>query len=646
MKRRCEPPLIKYLKSLTKFNAMKIDVAKGIRQAILMFLPLMIGYLVGYFSIGLLISTGTLAHIYVFGGTAKSKLRTVFFTSIVFAISMMLGTLTVNQPIIFGILLLIVAVVPYYVFSSLNIPGPSSTFFIVAFSLPINLPVAPDEALTRGIAVFIGGLLATFVVIVVILLSKESAEVKSIKNDYNIIKQLVYNFDDPKAFSKASRFAVTAFRNTDNQLITASSAKSQKSPQFQRLILLHNIAQGIHSELLELNEKNVRPLPQDIKLMVDYVINLVFTQGKTNKTWTQQVDIDEAYQKLVDNIFKVDAIMNANDAQLEHEVDIRVPIYGHRLVTNLTIDSFVLRNTIRYIVIMAIAIFIALMFDFDKAYWIPLSTHTVLLGSTTLHSFERAGSRGIGTIIGVLVLSLILLSTPPVPIAIILLAVAAGVTEMFVGANYSFAVIFITIQVILLNGLASNHLSILIALPRIIDVIVGIIIAVILLLVIGRKTASSMLPGSLATVARNEAVLFHYLFSSNKYSSRERDKTEMLHLSVQLNNMKQIYNSANGEVFSNKMVIQYYYPSIYALEEISFMLTRALSNEKRYHIDDETMGEYLLVFENIAKHFEIGSNINVQEITTLPQYTHIRTSLMSIQHNCQNARQAIKLSYE
>lgn len=637
--------MIKYLKSLTKFNAMKIDVAKGIRQGILMFLPLMIGYLVGYFSIGLLISTGTLAHIYVFGGTAKSKLRTVFLTSIVFAIAMMLGTLTVNQPVIFGILLLIVAVVPYYVFSSLNIPGPSSTFFIVAFSLPINLPVAPEEAVTRGIAVFIGGLLATLVVIIVILLSKESAEVKSIKNDYNIIKQLVYNFDDPKAFAKISQFAVTAFRNTDNQLITASSAKSQKSPEFQRLILLHNIAQGIHSELLELNEENARPLPKEIRAMADYVINLVFTHGQTNKTWTQQVDIEETYKKLVDNIFKVDAIMNADEKRLEHEVDIRVPIYGHRLVNNLTIDSFVFRNTLRYSVIMAIAIFIALMFDFDKAYWIPLSTHTVLLGSTTLHSFERAGSRGIGTIIGVLALSLILLSMPPVPVAIILLAVAAGITEIFVGANYSFAVIFITIQVILLNGLASNHLSILIALPRIIDVIVGILIAVVCLLVIGRKTASSMLPGTLAKVARNEAVLFHYLFSSNKYSSRERDKKEMLHLSVQLNNMKQIYSSANGEVFSNKMVIQYYYPSIYALEEISFMLTRALSNEQRYHIDDETMGQYLLVFENIAKHFEIGSNINVEALTTLPQYMYIRTSLMSIQSNCKNARQEVKLSY-
>ncbi|MEJ7141987.1 FUSC family protein, partial [Staphylococcus capitis] len=90
---------------------------------------------------------------------------------------------------------------------------------------------------------------------------------------------------------------------------------------------------------------------------------------------------------------------------------------------------------------------------------------------------------------------------------------------------------FITIQVILLNGLASNHLTILIALPRVIDVIVGILIAVICLLFIGRKTASSMLPDTLAEVARDEALIFHYLFSSNKYASREQDKYEMLKLS-------------------------------------------------------------------------------------------------------------------
>ncbi|RIP14580.1 FUSC family protein, partial [Staphylococcus gallinarum] len=169
--------------------------------------------------------------------------------------------------------------------------------------------------------------------------------------------------------------------------------------------------------------------------------------GKSTQQWTKKVDFDKEYQSLVDSIIKVDAIMNANNDRVEHEIDIRVPIYGHRMLKNLTLDSFIFRNTIRYTVIMAISIFIALMFDFEKAYWIPLSTQTVLLGSTTLHSFESAGSRGVGTIFGVLMLSLILLTTPPVPVAIVLLALAAGVTEMFVGANYSFAVIFITIQV-------------------------------------------------------------------------------------------------------------------------------------------------------------------------------------------------------
>lgn len=70
-----------------------------------------------------------------------------------------------------------------------------------------------------------------------------------------MIKQLVHNFDNPDAFQKASQFAVTAFRNSDNQLITSSTAKSKGSLRFQRILLLHNTAQGIFSELLELNEK-------------------------------------------------------------------------------------------------------------------------------------------------------------------------------------------------------------------------------------------------------------------------------------------------------------------------------------------------------------------------------------------------------
>lgn len=124
---------------------------------------------------------------------------------------------------------------------------------------------------------------------------------------------------------------------------------------------------------------------------------------------------------------------------------------------------------------------------------------------TTRRMLDRSVARGLGTILGTLVLSAILYFNPHLIIAVIIMGIAAMVTETFVGSNYAFAVIFITIQVILLNGLASDNLSISIAYTRIFDVLIGIVIAVIGILLINRQTASAMLPRTIAEVVRKEA---------------------------------------------------------------------------------------------------------------------------------------------
>ena len=64
-----------------------------------------------------------------------------------------------------------------------------------------------------------------------------------------------------------------------------------------------------------------------------------------------------------------------------------------------------------------------------------------------------------------------------------------------------------------MNGLASQNLTINIAFPRVIDVAMGIVIAIIGLFVLGQRTASALLPYVMAEVVRKEATLFHYLFS-------------------------------------------------------------------------------------------------------------------------------------
>lgn len=53
------------------------------------------------------------------------------------------------------------------------------------------------------------------------------------------------------------------------------------SSRFQKLLLIHTSVQGIYSELLELNEKNIRPLPNDLIEMLNFIINKV-KHPKTN----------------------------------------------------------------------------------------------------------------------------------------------------------------------------------------------------------------------------------------------------------------------------------------------------------------------------------------------------------------------------
>lgn len=264
--------------SLIHFDQSKINIVKGMRQGLLMIIPVLIGYLCGFPSFGLLISTGTLAHVYVFKGSPQSMLRTVIICSLSFTICVILGTLTVSQPILFGLLLLIVVTVPYYTFNALKLAGPSSTFFLVTFCLSINLPTAPDQALIRGFAIFIGGVLATITVLLTIIFTKEKVEDRVIKADFKTLHNLLHHFNDADDFKAYARNAVTEFRNSEKLLITSTSGgNEQLSKRFQKLILLHTSAQGIYAELLELNENNIRPLPKDLVEMMDHIINSVAT---------------------------------------------------------------------------------------------------------------------------------------------------------------------------------------------------------------------------------------------------------------------------------------------------------------------------------------------------------------------------------
>ncbi|EJG1270529.1 FUSC family protein [Staphylococcus pseudintermedius] len=635
--------MLTYFKNVTHIDVDKIDLQRGLRQGLLMFLPLLYGLMFHDFSSALLATIGTFASIYVFKGTFNSRLRSVTFAAIGLVVTMMIGTLTASTPLLFGIFLLIVAVVPFYVFNTLNIPGPSSTFFIIAYSLASVMPPDPHAFLWRGAIVGIGGLLALIFVLIEIKIGHEQPEFSAVSKEFKEIQALIHHFNEQVTFNALTKTTVQTLISTSEILQTSRSVLKRKSVEVQRLSLLHRTAEGVYSELLELNAKGHRPIPPIINEMMTDVVHRI-TQRQTSKNvWRKEVNVPTAFEELVGLIFKVDEMIDAPDEQVKKHVTRQSPQYIRRLRYHLTPESMHFISAVKYSVIIGIAIFVALIFNFERAYWIPLSAHTVLLGGTTIASIERAGARWIGTLIGIGIVIGFLLLEPNSLMVVIVLSLSGAITEILVGANYALAMFAITVQVILLGGLAQGSLTFAIAIPRLLDTTVGVGLAIIGVMIIGRRLASKRLPEFMADVTRIEARIFHTLFSNVHYNVEYFRQREKLRLKINIENMQVMYRYAYGELLSNKKRTQYFYPAMFILEQMSFKLMQVMEIQKRMLISEEAMGQYLVVFENIAKLLEQGQR--PEKVVTLPEMNHyaqLRRSLMQLQeielYDYQNVR--------
>ncbi|EIX6320220.1 FUSC family protein [Staphylococcus pseudintermedius] len=597
--------MLTYFKNVAHIDVDKIDLQRGLRQGLLMFLPLLYGLMFHDFSSALLATIGTFASIYVFKGTFNSRLRSVTFAAIGLVVTMMIGTLTASTPLLFGIFLLIVAVVPFYVFNTLNIPGPSSTFFIIAYSLASVMPPDPHAFLWRGAIVGIGGLLALIFVLIEIKIGHEQPEFSAVSKEFKEIQALIHHFNEQVTFNALTKTTVQTLISTSEILQTSRSVLKRKSVEVQRLSLLHRTAEGVYSELLELNAKGHRPIPPIINEMMTDVVHRI-TQRQTSKNvWRKEVNVPTAFEELVGLIFKVDEMIDAPDEQVKKHVTRQSPQYIRRLRYHLTPESMHFISAAKYSVIIGIAIFVALIFNFERAYWIPLSAHTVLLGGTTIASIERAGARWIGTLIGIGIVIGFLLLEPNSLMVVIVLSLSGAITEILVGANYALAIIGV--------------------------------------MIIGRRLASKRLPEFMADVTRIEARIFHTLFSNVHYNVEYFRQREKLRLKINIENMQVMYRYAYGELLSNKKRTQYFYPAMFILEQMSFKLMQVMEIQKRMLISEEAMGQYLVVFENIAKLLEQGQR--PEKVVTLPEMNHyaqLRRSLMQLQeielYDYQNVR--------
>lgn len=254
-------------------------------------------------------------------------------------------------------------------------------------------------------------------------------------------------------------------------------------------------------------------------------------------------------------------------------------------------------------------------------------------GASMVATFHRALQRSIGTIIGILIASCILYFKPSgYPIALFILLFTATI-ELFIVKNYGLAVIFITPNALLLAETITGgefsffHFSS----ARIIDVAIGSAIGLIGVILMGNRSASLRIPKILMRTLRNQSQMLLLLFSKERPSTQSQIEARLIKMRNNLANLSALYDAAIGEIPKKQELIEYYWPIIYAVDKLAFLLEHAAETPHRPVLTEQELASLLYLFETLANSAKFSDIEDLKPIPELPGFQSIHQEIDTLQ---------------
>ena len=168
-----------------------------------------------------------------------------------------------------------------------------------------------------------------------------------------------------------------------------------------------------------------------------------------------------------------------NDKQIEQLSDESLSGIGDiiaRVKHNLTPKSSLFRHAVRMSILLCTGYAIIQLFDMERGYWILLTSLFVCQPNYSATK-RRLALRIIGTIVGILIGLPLLNIIPSIEGQLTLIVVSGLLFFMFRSSQYAQATLFITLLVLFCFNLLGEGFDV--ALPRIIDTVIGCFIALL-----------------------------------------------------------------------------------------------------------------------------------------------------------------------
>ena len=601
-------------------------------------LPVMIGIFFGNLEYGLLAGMGGFTYLYVFDIPYAQRAKKLFLVVLGLTLVSALGTFAAPYPLAVAILMGMIGAAAIFIFGALNIKGPSAIFFVLVFAMTTGMPVHPELVFLRAGLVFLGGALSWVLAMIGWLFNPHGPETGVVKKVYSELASFLDSVGTEKYHE--TRHRVMSGLKEAEETLAVGYIPWRNTDIFNRLVILNDHANTIFLYVLENFSKTNVKLPPELGEFIRemaHSLDLKTKNERVSKKIILPEGMDESVLQLFQKMTDADAIKNEPTSKINQSIRISKPSLRNIFLGAFDKNSMVFINSVRFGIVTASAAIIAYQFEFTRPYWVPLSCVAVMSGFTIVATYHRAIQRAFGTILGILIASFILMTHPAGIILALLILLLTFVTELFIVKNYGLAALFFTPNALLMAESTSqgNFTFTYFASARIIDIFIGILIGLIGVYLGGRQSASSRLPHIITKTIRSQAQFLFILFTDQGTGFNARKSREIMKMRTNLNNLKTLYDTAAGEIPVNKQALEYYWPVIFSIQHLGYLLESCSKNENRPILSDKILSQLLYVCENMANAANRKQSPSIKHVPEIEEFPSIQNEIITLQRSLQ-----------
>ncbi|MFP7478771.1 FUSC family protein [Terribacillus saccharophilus] len=527
-------------------------------------LPILIGFLLGDIIHGFSAALGAFTFLYIGAETYKQRAKKLAAVAISLTAAMVLGTLLAPYTLILSIVAGIIGLLAFYVLNTLQLLIPGPMFFVLIFCMATGLPLDPQSAWERGLYVLLGGALSWLLAMASWLWTKKNHEKQVLIKSYRQLMAMMQSIGTP-AFYQMQHLTVLTLRQAD-RIIYAS--KRQPS-----MLRSHELAADIFYTLTQLNNES---LSTDLRNSLEKQLNAVidaledakgnwpaYTKSEQTVVHNLQLELEQAYDL-------------ASKATAEESIRVETESAWTVLRNGISRKNITVRHALFYGLFIMIASLLAHTLGFNRPYWVPVACAAVLIGANTTLTIHRAIQRSLGTIVGTVIGGLILSLEPSGFYLILVVGLLQLCVELVIVRNYVFANMFIAPLVLVLVETMNpgNTVSYFVT-ARVVDTVVGSLIAILAVLLLWRGIHTRFLPIILKETVVNMQELLRAIHSN------DHENKHIKKLMNSLIELRAAYDRSLGDFSSSQQQAEVLWPAIMHTQHAGYLLLSFRKNKDK-----------------------------------------------------------------